>query len=123
MPKEPIIEDIQMGEGRHAAHRDIVKVRLSVQLAKGEQIMDGEISVFQIGARNIIAGLEKGVVGMKQGGERKISFGPHLGYGDKPVGHIPAHAKLVCHVSLLELYGEDDPDGPVGIRRMTRRSK
>ena len=121
MPKEPVIEDIRIGEGRETTHRDIVKIKLSMQLSKGDWILKDEISEFQIGTRNVIAGLEKGVVGMKQGGERKISFGPHLGYRDKPARNVPANAKLVCYVNLLGLYNEDDPAGPGGIRRMIKR--
>lgn len=123
MSKEPVIEEIEIGTGREAAHRDIVKIELSMQLSKGDYALENAIKVFQIGARTVIAGLERGVLGMKRGGKRKVSFGPHLGYRDNSVPNIPANAKLICHIELLELFDEDDPTGPVGIRRMIRLSK
>jgi len=123
MSKEPIIEDVRAGKGREVKRRDVVRIKLSMQLSKGEWVLEDQITAFQIGARSVIAGLEKGVLGMKQDGIRKITFGPHLGYRDKPVANIPANAKLICHVELLELFDENDPNGPVGIRRMIREER
>lgn len=120
--KEPVIEDIVVGAGRPADRRDIVEIGLTMRLARGDVVIADAVQAFQIGARQVVAGLEQGVLGMRAGGRRHISFGPHLGYGGRNVGTIPADAKLQCDVELLALHAEDDPGGPAGIRRMGRKT-
>jgi len=48
----------------------------------------------------MIAGLERGVIGMRVGGTRRIRFGPHLGYGDTTVPGVPARAVLKFEITL-----------------------
>ena len=106
MAKEPVVEDIRIGEGRAAGVGDVVRIRLSIQLSRGDWVLKDDIFEFRIGARTVIPGLEKGVVGMKPGGQRRISFGPHLGYRDTSIANIPAKAKLICHVDMLSMHDE-----------------
>lgn len=117
--KEPVIEDIRQGEGRAVVKRDVVTVRLTVRLNRGDAVIENRETSFQVGARSVMAGLEQGVLGMRAGGTRMISFGPHLGYGAVGAHRIPPGAKLDCTVELLAVFAEDEP-GPTGIRRMVR---
>jgi FKBP-type peptidyl-prolyl cis-trans isomerase FkpA len=56
---------------------------------------------FVVGAGQVIAGLEQGVLGMKVGGFRRVIIPPELGYG--PIGQypVPKNATLVFEISLL----------------------
>jgi peptidylprolyl isomerase len=58
---------------------------------------------FRIGERKVIAGLEKGIIGMKVGGKRRLVISPHLGYREKDVPGIPPNAVLIFEVELLEV--------------------
>ena len=55
--------------------------------------MESERVSFRIGEREVIAGLEYGVEGMRVGGRRRIRVPPHLGYREAGVpGKIPSNA-------------------------------
>jgi len=52
----------------------------------------------------IIPGVEKALLGMREGGFRKVKVSPHLGYGVNGVpGKIPANAVLLCSIWLARV--------------------
>lgn len=57
--------------------------------------------VFTLGAGQVIAGWDQGIVGMKVGGLRRIIIPPSLGYGSNRYGEIPPNATLLFEVDLL----------------------
>jgi len=58
--------------------------------------------------RDCIAGLRRGIEGMRVGGRRKVTISPHLAYGRQGVpGLIPPDAVLKCEIELLEVYERD----------------
>ena len=59
---------------------------------------------FILGARQVIAGWDEGVEGMKVGGKRELIIPPDLAYGSRAVGGvIPANSTLDFEVELLKV--------------------
>jgi FKBP-type peptidyl-prolyl cis-trans isomerase FkpA len=58
---------------------------------------------FTLGAGDVIEGWDKGLLGMKVGGLRKLIIPPSLGYGGNRQGPIPPNTGLVFEVELLEV--------------------
>ncbi|HYH78144.1 MAG TPA: FKBP-type peptidyl-prolyl cis-trans isomerase [Longimicrobium sp.] len=62
---------------------------------------------FTLGAHQVVAGFEQGVVGMKVGGKRRLIIPAALGYGANEVRDqqgrvvIPANSALIFDVSLI----------------------
>ena len=59
---------------------------------------------FRLGAGQAIEGWEKGILGMKKGGERKLIIPPQMAYGQAGIPNvIPPNATLIFEVELLEV--------------------
>ena len=57
-----------------------------------------------LGQREAIAGIEYSLIGMKQGGYRKVRLSPHLAYRDKGLDDlIPPNAVLIVELWLREI--------------------
>jgi FKBP-type peptidyl-prolyl cis-trans isomerase len=65
----------------------------------------GQPLQFRVGAAQTLPGIDLGVIGMKQGGRRKIIIPPHLGYGAQGAGAglVPANATLIYELELVSV--------------------
>ncbi|MHB8630295.1 MAG: FKBP-type peptidyl-prolyl cis-trans isomerase [Aggregatilineales bacterium] len=101
------ITDLVLGQGSVAEQGKVAIIHYRGFLNHGEQFRSsydtGQPLTFRIGARQIIAGLEKGVIGMKVGGKRKIRVSPHLAYRDQTVPGVPPNAVLFFEIDLIDI--------------------
>ena len=104
------IEDLECGDGAEAKSGDSVKVHYTGTLEDGTKFdssLDrGEPFNFQLGGGMVIKGWDEGIVGMKEGGKRKLTIPSELGYGDQGFPpDIPPGATLLFEVELVEVGG------------------
>ena len=104
------IEEIKVGDGETAASGQFVSVHYTGWLTDGSKFDSSkdrdEPFEFPLGRRNVIAGWDESVQGMRVGGVRKLTIPPQLGYGARGAGGvIPPNATLVFEVELLDILG------------------
>ncbi len=103
-----IKEDLTIGSGATAKSGDRVQVHYLGTLANGTKFDAsydrGQPFTFNLGAGQVIKGWDEGVVGMQEGGKRKLTIGPEMGYGARGAGGvIPPNATLIFEVELLKV--------------------
>ncbi len=108
-PDDLLIEEIVVGTGEVArAGQTAVVHYVGVGVTSGEQFDASwdrnEPFAFPLGAGHVIQGWDRGVVGMKVGGRRRLVIPSHLGYGERGAGGVIAPGEtLIFVVDLLEL--------------------
>ncbi|HEY3781505.1 MAG TPA: FKBP-type peptidyl-prolyl cis-trans isomerase [Fimbriimonadaceae bacterium] len=102
-----VVKDVHVGSGPAAAKGDDLTMLYKGTLSSGkvfDQNMDKAPFVFTLGGGEVIKGWDKGLVGMKVGGERKLTIPSDLAYGAQGAGSdIPPNATLVFDVKLLRI--------------------
>lgn len=103
------VTDEVVGAGAAAAAGDSVTVNYVGSLTNGT-VFDASANhgstgfTFSLGAGQVIQGWDQGIVGMKEGGKRKLVIPPGLAYGSQSIGNvIPANATLIFEVELLKV--------------------
>jgi FKBP-type peptidyl-prolyl cis-trans isomerase len=102
-----IVQELAIGTGEAAQVGDTLSVHYTGWLEDGTQfdssVDRGTPFEFILGAGNVIAGWDEGLVGIQEGGKRKLIIPPDLAYGASGSGPIPPNATLTFEVELLEI--------------------
>ncbi len=98
------VEDIVIGQGQEAVPGDTILVDYVGSFPSG-QVFDSSRDRNQplpvvLGKGQVIRGWDEGLVGMKEGGIRKLTVYPDYGYGPNDYGPIPGNSTLIFEVEL-----------------------
>jgi len=108
-PTRLVTEDLIVGTGAVAKPGDAVTVQyVGVSYTTKKQFDASwdrnQAFPFTLGIRQVIAGWDEGVVGMRVGGRRELIIPPSLAYGDKSPGPgIVKNDTLIFIVDLLQV--------------------
>jgi FKBP-type peptidyl-prolyl cis-trans isomerase FkpA len=107
-PSGLVIEELEIGTGDTAVAGRMVSVHYTGWLTDGRKFDSSKDRndpfAFPLGAGHVIRGWDEGVQGMQEGGKRKLTIPPQLGYGARGAGGvIPPNATLVFEVELLKV--------------------
>jgi peptidylprolyl isomerase len=108
-PTKLVIKNLHTGHGKAAKDGDVVTVQyVGVNYKDGKQFDAsydrGQAFSFPLGQGQVIPGWDKGLKGMKVGGQRELIIPPDLGYG--PQGQPPViepNETLVFVIDLLKV--------------------
>lgn len=109
------VVDVEPGSGEGAKANDFVEVHYTGYLAENNEKFDSSLDRnqtfrFQLGTGAVIQGWDKGLLGMKVGGQRTITIAPEYGYGESGAGRvIPPNATLIFEVEMISITPEPEP--------------
>jgi len=125
-PKELVVQDVKVGEGRDLIPRASVLVHYTGWLydgckpdLKGAQFDSSRDKPtpfgFMVGAGRVIKGWDEGVVGMKEKGHKRVLIiPPDKAYGEKGAGdRIPPNSALVFEIDTVQVGYYPTPAAPV----------
>lgn len=100
------IVDFVVGEGKMPTRKSTVSVMYSAFLDDGTcfdtTYHTGYPLQFSLAERELISGWLEGLLGMREGGQRKIIIPPFLGYGEKGYRDVvPPNATLTYDIELV----------------------
>ena len=108
-----IIEDLKTGNGAQVKEGDSVTVNYVGLLTDGTQFdssfVHGKPFIFTLGTGQVIEGWDKGLLGMKVGGKRKLTIPPDMAYGARGIGAIGPNATLIFEIDLLAATSSANP--------------
>ena len=113
MSRELQITDLVIGEGKECVKGALITAHYTGWLTDGTKFDSshdrGQPFQCVIGVRRVIAGWDKGMMGMRVGGKRKLFVPAHLAYGERQIGDvIKPNSDLVFEIELLEVLTRDD---------------
>jgi peptidylprolyl isomerase len=106
------ITDLQIGAGKETSRGALCLVHYTGFLDDGTKfdssLDKGRPFQFVFGTGRVIKGWDLGLVGMCEGGKRKLFVPAHLAYGERQIGTlIKPHSNLSFEVELLEVRIRD----------------
>lgn len=108
MKTELEITDTKIGEGIAAVKGALLICHYDGYLEDGTLFDSshnhGRPFQFVIGSGRVIKGWDQGLMGMKEGGQRKLFVPAHLAYGERQIGQfIKPNSNLIFHIELFEV--------------------
>ncbi|MEM7309809.1 MAG: FKBP-type peptidyl-prolyl cis-trans isomerase [Planctomycetota bacterium] len=104
-----VVRDLVVPDsGPRAKSGDLVTIHYRGRLEDGT-VFDSSYErgvplTFELGAGQVPEGLDRGLVGLRERGRRKLVVPYALGYKEEGVpGIVPAYAKLIFDLELLEI--------------------
>ncbi len=102
------MEDLKEGTGAAVETGDTVEVNYVGTLEDGTKFDSskdhGKTFTFTVGRGEVIQGWDEGLLGMKEGGTRKLIIPSDMAYGDQGIpGVIPGGATLIFEVELVSI--------------------
>ena len=98
------MEDVKVGDGDQVGKGCNVSVAYVGTLEDGSQFDAATKFSFEVGAGDVIKAWDRGLVGMRVGGVRKLRVPPKLGYGKRgSPPEIPPDATLLFTITLKGL--------------------
>ncbi len=97
---------VKEGTGLKPGATDLVRVHYHGTLIDGK-VFDSSVERGQparFALNQVIEGWTEGLQTMKEGGKTVFHIPPHIAYGNRPTGSIPANATLIFEVELLNVY-------------------
>jgi FK506-binding nuclear protein len=99
------IKDLCIGSGQPPSRGKHVRILYEGRLVDGTTFDSNQNRrrplTFRLGLREVVAGMDKGLEGMRVGGIREIKIPPAMGYGNRKTGPIPANSELHFTVELI----------------------
>ena len=104
--------DLKVGSGALAETGKIAVIHFTGWIdkngKKGEKIYSsregGKPVAFKIGTDMVVEGWNRGVVGMQEGGKRRLMIPAELGYGARGAADlVPPNANLIYDIELIEV--------------------
>lgn len=118
-PNGMLVHDLKRNNGAEARWGQTVRIAYTLTLPDAPQkVVDSRKAdnplEFTIGARDIIKGMNIGVLGMQEGGRRRIFVPPELGYGSTgtPTRDVPPNQPLIFEIEVVSITGEALPMPP-----------
>jgi FKBP-type peptidyl-prolyl cis-trans isomerase len=99
--------DKKIGTGLSPIRERAVSVHYTGTLENGKKF-DSSVDrskpfSFIVGTGTVIRGWDEGIMGMKEGGVRRLIVPPSLGYGSRVSSNIPPNSTLIFDIELLEV--------------------
>jgi peptidylprolyl isomerase len=100
------------GEGKAPRPGDLVKVHYIGVLGNDSVFSssydEGKPLEVNFGVGQVIQGWDEGIGFLREGGTAVLVVPPHLGYGDRANGRIPANSTLYFRIELIEVKRNED---------------
>jgi peptidylprolyl isomerase len=111
-PKKLTVKTITPGTGQAVKAGDTVFVNYVGKVYSTGKVFDASwkdtpgktYPVAKIGQAQVIAGWNKGLIGLKQGGRYELIIPPSDAYGSEKQAKIPANSTLVFVIDVVKVY-------------------
>ncbi len=101
-----VIQDAVIGTGRAAQAGDRVTVNYTGKFQDGT-VFDTSVGktpyTFVLGAGDVIAGWDQGLIGVQPGTKRMLVVPPDMAYGPNDYGPIPGNSTLMFEIDVLNV--------------------